>query len=190
MSVQLINKVLEGKELDEFFERQIVFLKDEFVTFISQFDATDLFHKWREFIRTAWLYSEFGKNFCKTMLNLTATKPALKVVFDQAGTPTYALDLANAIVTILQKPQVGVFQFSNEGVCSWYDFTQMIAKIAGHTACDIQPCYSSEYPSPVTRPSYSVLDKRTIKETFGVKVPYWVDSLEKCIFNIRKNGCH
>ena len=123
-------------------------------------------------IRTAWLYSEFGKNFCKTMLNLTATKPALKVVFDQAGTPTYALDLANAIITILQKPQVGVFHFSNEGVCSWYDFTQMIAKIAGNKDCDIQPCYSSEYPSPVTRPSYSVLDKRTIKETFGVKVPY------------------
>lgn len=141
-------------------------------------------------IRTAWLYSEFGKNFCKTMLNLTATKPALKVVFDQCGTPTYALDLANAIITILQKPQIGIFHFSNEGVCSWYDFTQMIAKIASHTACDIQPCYSSEYPSPVTRPSYSVLDKRTIKETFGVKVPYWVDSLEKCIFNIRKNGCH
>jgi dTDP-4-dehydrorhamnose reductase len=141
-------------------------------------------------IRTAWLYSEFGKNFCKTMLNLTATKPALKVVFDQCGTPTYALDLANAIITILQKPQIGIFHFSNEGVCSWYDFTQMIAKIAGHTDCDIQPCYSSEYPSPVTRPSYSVLDKRTIKETFGVKVPYWVDSLENCIFNIRKNGCH
>ena len=136
-------------------------------------------------IRTAWLYSEFGKNFCKTMLNLTATKPALNVVFDQAGTPTYALDLANAIVTILQKPQVGVFHFSNEGVCSWYDFTQMIAKIAGNTNCDIQPCYSSEYPSPVTRPSYSVLDKRTIKETFGVNVPYWVDSLEKCIANLQ-----
>lgn len=136
-------------------------------------------------IRTAWLYSEFGKNFCKTMLNLTATKPALKVVFDQAGTPTYALDLANAIVTILQKPQVGVFHFSNEGVCSWYDFTQMIAKIAGNKDCDIQPCYSSEYPSPVTRPSYSVLDKRTIKEIFGVKVPYWVDSLEKCIANLQ-----
>ena len=136
-------------------------------------------------IRTAWLYSEFGKNFCKTMLNLTATKPALKVVFDQAGTPTYALDLANAIVTILLKPQVGVFHFSNEGVCSWYDFTQMIAKIAGNKDCDIQPCYSSEYPSPVTRPSYSVLDKRTIKETFGVKVPYWGDSLEKCIANLQ-----
>ena len=136
-------------------------------------------------IRTAWLYSEFGKNFCKTMLNLTATKSALKVVFDQCGTPTYALDLANAIITILEKPQVGVFHFSNEGVCSWYDFTQMIAKIAGNSNCDIQPCYSSEYPSPVTRPEYSVLDKRTIKEVFGVKVPYWVDSLEKCIANLQ-----
>lgn len=145
-------------------------------------------------IRTAWLYSEFGKNFCKTMLNLTATKPQLKVVFDQCGTPTYALDLANAIITILDKVKatqskdeyVGVYHFSNEGVCSWYDFTQMIARIAGHTDCDIQPCYSSEYPSPVTRPAYSVLDKRTIKETFGVKVPYWVDSLEKCIANLKQ----
>ena len=127
------------------------------------------------------------------MLNLTATKPALKVVFDQCGTPTYALDLANAIQTILEKMEaeadnakyVGVYHFSNEGVCSWYDFTQMIARIAGHTECDIQPCYSSEYPSPVTRPAYSVLDKRSIKETFGVKVPYWVDSLEKCIANLQ-----
>ena len=145
-------------------------------------------------IRTAWLYSEFGKNFCKTMLNLTATKPQLKVVFDQCGTPTYALDLANAIITILDKVKavkskdeyVGVYHFSNECVCSWYEFTQMIARIAGHTECDIQPCYSSEYPSPVTRPAYSVLDKRTIKETFGVKVPYWVDSLEKCIANLKE----
>ena len=144
-------------------------------------------------IRTAWLYSEFGKNFCKTMLNLTATKPALKVVFDQCGTPTYALDLANAIVKILeivetsQTPETfsGVFHFSNEGVTSWYDFTQMIARIAGNNNCDIQPCYSSEYPSPVTRPAYSVLDKRAIKETFGVKVPYWVDSLEICIDNLK-----
>lgn len=136
-------------------------------------------------IRTAWLYSEFGKNFCKTMLNLTANKPTLKVVFDQCGTPTYALDLANAILTILKKPQTGVFHFSNEGVASWYDFTQMIARIAGNNDCDIQPCYSSEYPSPVIRPAYSVLDKRTIKETFGVKVPYWVDSLERCINNLK-----
>ncbi|NPD92927.1 dTDP-4-dehydrorhamnose reductase [Xylanibacter muris] len=145
-------------------------------------------------IRTAWLYSEFGKNFCKTMLDLTATKPQLKVVLDQCGTPTYALDLANAIVTILDKVKnatgrdayEGIYHYSNEGVCSWYDFTQMIVRIAGNTACDIQPCYSSEYPSPVTRPAYSVLDKRTIKETFGVKVPYWVDSLKKCIANLRQ----
>ena len=135
-------------------------------------------------IRTAWLYSEFGKNFCKTMLNLTATKPQLKVVFDQCGTPTYALDLARAIQVILAKPVQGIYHFSNEGVCSWYDFTQMIARIAGHKGCDIRPCYSSEYPSPVTRPAYSVLDKRSIRETFGIKVPYWVDSLEKCIKNI------
>ena len=137
-------------------------------------------------IRTAWLYSEFGKNFCKTMLQLTATKPQLKVVFDQCGTPTYALDLARAIMVILSKPVQGIYHFSNEGVCSWYDFTQMIARIAGHTACDIRPCYSSEFPSPVRRPAYSVLDKRSIRETFGVEVPYWVDSLEKCIANIKK----
>lgn len=137
-------------------------------------------------IRTAWLYSEYGKNFCKTMLNLTATKPQLKVVFDQCGTPTYALDLAKAIQAILVKPVQGTYHFSNEGVCSWYDFTQMIARIAGHKDCNIQPCYSSEYPSPVTRPSYSVLDKRSIRETFGIEIPYWVDSLEKCIANIKK----
>ena len=137
-------------------------------------------------IRTAWLYSEYGKNFCKTMLNLTATKPQLKVVFDQCGTPTYALDLAKAIQAILEKPVQGTYHFSNEGVCSWYDFTQMIARIAGHKDCNIQPCYSSEYPSPVTRPSYSVLDKRNIRETFGIEIPYWVDSLEMCIANIKK----
>ena len=137
-------------------------------------------------IRTAWLYSEFGKNFCKTMLNLTATKPQLNVVFDQCGTPTYALDLANAIQVILSKPVQGIYHFSNEGVCSWYDFTQMIARIAGHKGCDIRPCYSSEFPSPVKRPVYSVLDKRSIRETFSIEVPYWVDSLEKCIANIKK----
>lgn len=137
-------------------------------------------------IRTAWLYSEFGKNFCKTMLNLTETKPALKVVFDQVGTPTYAWDLAVAIATILENPVKGVYHYSNEGVCSWFDFTKMIAAYSGHTACDIQPCYSSEYPSPVTRPSYSVLDKRKIKETFGIKVPYWTESLKKCINNLKK----
>ena len=141
-------------------------------------------------LRTAWLYSEFGKNFCKTMLNLTATKPNLSVVFDQCGTPTYAYDLAAAIFEIITERKyegnTGIYHYSNEGVTSWYDFTQMIARIAGNTECDIQPCYSSEYPSPVTRPAYSVLDKRTIKETFGVKVPYWVDSLEKCIANLKQ----
>lgn len=140
-------------------------------------------------LRTAWLYSEFGKNFCKTMLNLTATKPSLKVVFDQCGTPTYAYDLAVAIYDIITnrkyKDNSGIYHYSNEGVTSWYDFTQMIAKIAGHNDCDIQPCYSSEYPSPVKRPSYSVLDKKTFKETFGIRVPYWVDSLEVCIKNIQ-----
>jgi len=152
-------------------------------------------------LRTAWLYSEFGKNFCKTMLNLTATKPALKVVFDQCGTPTYALDLAKAIAAVIEDykschseqseeshyPKSGIYHYSNEGVTSWYDFTQMIAKIAGNTDCDIQPCYSNEYPSPVKRPAYSVLDKKTFKDAFGVSIPYWVDSLEVCINNIKNN---
>lgn len=139
-------------------------------------------------IRTAWLYSEFGHNFVKTMLNLTATKPMLKVVFDQTGTPTYAGDLANVIFDIVENRKfegnTGVYHFSNEGVCSWYDFTKMIALLAGHTDCDIEPCHSDEYPSPVTRPAYSVLDKTKIKDTFGVKIPYWLDSLKKCMNNI------
>lgn len=139
-------------------------------------------------IRTAWLYSEYGKNFCKTMLNLTATKPQLKVVFDQCGTPTYAYDLAVAITEILKKPVNGIYHYSNEGVCSWYDFTKMIAEYSGQTGCDIQPCHSDEFPSPVKRPAYSVLDKTKIKETFGVKVPYWTDSLKLCINNLRKNN--
>lgn len=135
-------------------------------------------------IRTSWLYSEFGHNFVKTMLNLTATKPQLKVVFDQVGTPTYAGDLANAIFDIIEhrkwQGHTGIYHFSNEGVCSWYDFTKKIAEIAGHTGCDIEPCHSDEFPSPVKRPAYSVLDKTKIKETFGIKIPYWVDSLKKC----------
>ena len=139
-------------------------------------------------IRTAWLYSEFGKNFCKTMLNLTATKPQLKVVFDQCGTPTYAYDLAVAITEILKKPVNGIYHYSNEGVCSWYDFTKMIAEYSGQTDCDIQPCHSDEFPSPVKRPAYSVLDKTKIKETFSVKVPYWTDSLKLCINNLQKNN--
>lgn len=140
-------------------------------------------------IRTAWLYSEFGKNFCKTMMNLTATKPQLKVVFDQVGTPTYALDLAKAITIVLAKfdgTQTGIYHYSNEGVCSWYDFTKMIALHNGTTACDIQPCHSNEFPSPVTRPSYSVLDKTKIKQIFGITVPYWTESLEKCIENLKQ----
>ena len=155
-------------------------------------------------IRTAWLYSEFGKNFCKTMMNLTATKPQLKVVFDQVGTPTYALDLAKAIQVVLNDyaetvisseaigevekssyKNSGIYHYSNEGVCSWFDFTKMIAEYNGTTACDIQPCHSNEFPSPVTRPSYSVLDKTKIKETFGIKVPYWTESLKKCISNLK-----
>ena len=139
-------------------------------------------------IRTAWLYSEFGKNFCKTMMSLTATKPQLKVVFDQTGTPTYALDLAKAIAVVLEKfdgSQNGIYHYSNEGVCSWYDFTKMIAEYNGTTECDVQPCHSNEFPSPVKRPAYSVLDKTKIKETFGVKVPYWTESLKQCIANIK-----
>ena len=139
-------------------------------------------------IRTAWLYSEFGKNFVKTMLNLTATKPQLKVVFDQVGTPTYAYDLAATIYEIVSERKYegndGVYHFSNEGVCSWFDFTKMIAEYAGHTECDIQPCHSDEFPSPVKRPAYSVLDKTKIKATFGVKVPYWTESLKVCLGNL------
>ena len=139
-------------------------------------------------VRTAWLYSEFGKNFCKTMMNLTATKPELKVVFDQVGTPTYALDLAKAITVVLEKfdgTQSGVYHYSNEGVCSWFDFTKMIAEYNGTTACKVMPCYSCDFPSPVKRPSYSVLDKSKIKAVFGVEVPYWTDSLKKCINNLK-----
>ena len=135
-------------------------------------------------IRTAWLYSEFGKNFVRTMLNLTATRPELKVVFDQVGTPTYAGDLAQAIVTIVGKPQTGVYHYSNEGVCSWFDFTKMIAEYSGQTNCVINPCHSEELPSPVKRPSFSVLDKTKIKQTFGITVPYWTDTLKKCISNL------
>ena len=138
--------------------------------------------------RTAWLYSEFGKNFVKTMMNLTATKPQLKVVFDQAGTPTYAYDLAKAIFDIIENRKytgnTGIYHYSNEGVCSWYDFTKMIAEYSGQTECKILPCHSDEFPSPVKRPAYSVLDKTKVKDTFGVDVPYWTDSLKKCINNL------
>ena len=146
-------------------------------------------------IRTAWLYSEFGKNFVKTILNLTATKPKLNVVFDQAGTPTYAYDLAIAVKAVIddytakhpqagQYSKTGIYHFSNEGVCSWYDFTKKIAELAGNTSCDIQPCHSNEFPSPVIRPAYSVLDKTKIKQTFGISIPYWTDSLKVCMDNM------
>ena len=154
-------------------------------------------------IRTAWLYSEFGKNFVKTMINLTSTKPELKVVFDQVGTPTYALDLAKAIQVVLKDfaesvisterqrvekstyQKSGIYHYSNEGVCSWFDFTKMIAEYAGNDSCEVLPCHSNEFPSKVKRPAYSVLDKTKIKDTFGISVPYWTDSLKKCINNLK-----
>lgn len=154
-------------------------------------------------IRTAWLYSEYGKNFLKTMLNLTSTKPQLKVVFDQVGTPTYALDLAKAIAMVIEDykkesitanrspltfTKSGIYHFSNEGVCSWFDFTKMIAEYEGNTDCDIQPCHSNEFPSKVKRPAYSVLDKTRFKDTFGMRVPYWTESLKICMNNIINNN--
>ena len=165
--------------------------------------------------RTAWLYSEFGKNFVKTMLNLTATKPQLKVVFDQVGTPTYAYDLAEVIMKAIEDykeeslrsslpaphySKCGIYHYSNEGVCSWYDFTKMIQQIAVEIGyfeslpkqgdleglCDVQPCHSDEFPSPVKCPAFSVLDKTKVKTTFQITVPYWVDSLKRCMGNMRK----
>ena len=139
--------------------------------------------------RTAWLYSEFGNNFLKTMLRLTAEKEQLNVVFDQVGTPTYAGDLALAIFSIIEagvyEGNEGVYHFSNEGVCSWYDFAVEIAAAAGHTNCRINPCHSSEFPSPVTRPPYSVLDKAKIKNTFDIDIPHWRESMEYCIKRIK-----
>lgn len=140
--------------------------------------------------RTAWLYSEYGKNFLLTMLNLTATKPELKVVFDQVGTPTYAGDLARAIFDIVENGTYvnheGIYNFSNEGVCSWFDFAKEIARQSGHAACRISPCHSNEFPSPVKRPAYSVLDKTKYKSTFRAEIPYWTDSLTTCLNNINK----
>ena len=139
-------------------------------------------------IRTAWLYSQWGKNFVKTMQSLTASHDTLKVVFDQVGTPTFAGDLADVIAHIInsgQTDKTGIYHFSNEGVCSWYDFAKMICKLSGNT-CDITPCYSEEFPSPVKRPHFSVLDKKKIRNTFGIKVPYWTDSLEVCMKQLEK----
>lgn len=141
-------------------------------------------------IRTAWLYSEYGNNFLKTMLRLTAERQELNVVFDQAGTPTYAGDLAEAIVRIIDSGMTdgyeGIYHYSDEGVCSWYDFTRHIAEYAGQAGCDIRPCHSDEFPSKVVRPSYSVLDKTKFKRTFASTIPYWTDSLRKCIDNLAR----
>ena len=139
--------------------------------------------------RTAWLYSEFGNNFLKTMMRLTAEREQLNVVFDQVGTPTYAGDLALAIFSIIEagvyEGNEGIYHFSNEGVCSWYDFAVEIATAAGNTNCRINPCHSSEFPSPVTRPPYSVLDKTKIKNTFDIDIPHWRESMEYCIKRIK-----
>ena len=140
--------------------------------------------------RTAWLYSEFGNNFLKTMLRLTSERPALNVVFDQVGSPTYALDLAVLIFSIIEygayKGNEGIYHFSNEGVCSWYDFATEIAAAAGHTSCRINPCHSSEFPSKVTRPPYSVLDKTKVKRTFDVEIPHWRESMIHCINRLKQ----
>lgn len=140
-------------------------------------------------IRTAWLYSPFGKNFVKTMRDLTSSRESLKVVFDQVGTPTYAGDLAEAICRIIETGQLdktGIYHFSNEGVCSWFDFAKAICAMSGNT-CDIRPCHSDEFPSPVARPHFSVLDKTRIKQTFGIHIPYWTDSLKRCIEEIENS---
>ena len=140
-------------------------------------------------IRTAWLYSEFGRNFCKTMRSLTASKPSLKVVFDQVGSPTHAADLAEAIVHIIESRQTaksGIYHYTNEGVCSWYDFAVEIARQSGNTACHITPCHSDEFPTKASRPHYSVLDKTKIKATFGIEIPHWQVSLTKCIENLNE----
>lgn len=141
-------------------------------------------------LRTAWLYSPYGKNFVKTMLALGKDKPALKVVFDQVGTPTCARDLAQAIVTVMSadKWHGGIYHYSNEGVISWYDFTKAIHQLAGITTCDVQPCHSDEFPAKAHRPAYSVLDKTKFKTTFGVTVPYWLDSLQDTLKQLKTNN--
>lgn len=140
--------------------------------------------------RTAWLYSRFGNNFVKTMLRLTAERNTLNVVFDQVGTPTHAGDLADAVCGILEAERhagnQGVYHFSDEGVCSWYDFAVEIARMAGNDRCDIRPCHSSEFPSKVRRPAFSVLDKTKVKATFGIRIPHWRDSLATCIETLKQ----
>ncbi len=142
-------------------------------------------------LRTAWLYSPYGKNFVKTMITLGQTRPALKVVFDQVGSPTCAHDLAQAIVTVLSADEwhSGIYHYSNEGVISWYDFTLAIHRLAGITTCDVQPCHSDEFPAKAHRPAYSVLDKTKFKATYGVTVPYWLDSLEETINSLLATHC-
>ena len=135
-------------------------------------------------VRTGWLYSPYGRNFVKTMLELTASRPELKVVFDQVGTPTYALDLAGFLLKVLEKPVSGIFHYAGEGVCSWYDFACAIRDLSGHTNCDVQPCSSADYPSKVRRPHYSVLDKSLAKQVYGVKIPHWYHSLKRCLDEI------
>ena len=137
-------------------------------------------------LRTAWLYSPYGKNFVKTMVSLGQTKPALKVVFDQVGSPTCARDLARAIVTVITASEwhPGIYHYSNEGVISWYDFTLAIHRLAGITTCDVQPCHSDEFPAKAHRPAYSVLDKTRFKTTFGTRVPYWLDSLKETLHQL------
>ncbi|MDD6007991.1 MAG: dTDP-4-dehydrorhamnose reductase [Prevotellaceae bacterium] len=137
-------------------------------------------------IRTAWLYSTFGNNFVKTMIRLGKEREELGVVFDQIGTPTYAGDLAKAIMTAVEKGiKPGVYHFSNEGVISWYDFTKAIHRIAGITTCKVRPIHTSEYPTPANRPHFSVLDKTKIKETYDMEIPYWEESLHKCIEKLK-----
>ena len=138
-------------------------------------------------IRTAWLYSTFGNNFVKTMIGLGKERESLGVIFDQVGTPTYARDLASAIfVAIRQGVEPGIYHFSNEGVCSWYDFTKAIHRLAGITACRVNPLHTEEYPTPATRPHYSVLDKTKIKNTYHIEIPHWMDSLQSCIAELEE----
>ena len=141
-------------------------------------------------IRTGWLYSEYGKNFVKTMLRIFSEKETCRVVFDQVGTPTYAGDLARVIFDMVENESFrgrdGIYHFSNEGVCSWYDFALEIARQAGNSTCKIMPCHSNEFPSKVNRPPYSVLDKTKIKQTFGIEIPHWTASLSKCLQNIKQ----